>query len=184
MNPAPPHLIRVAPATVIIFGLIFSPALFLGGLLITRGQQIPEALGLIVFYLGFVYWICSPSIELGEDRLVYRALFKRNEVQISNVERIAMHANPAPTLTLTRKDGGSPLSFIVKPFSKSGIVAMIRHIREWSPEVQLDGISQDMSQGNFDSISKETLSTRNLIRIALGIGSFALGAAVVRAILR
>jgi hypothetical protein len=182
MNSETPRLIRVAPATVIIFSVLFSPALLLGALLIFRGQQIPEALGLVAFYAGAVYWVCSPSVELGDSRLIYRAPFKRAEIEISQVDRVVMSANPAPTVTLTRKGGcGAPLSFIVKPFSKPGVVAMFRHIREHSPEVRLDGISQDMSAGDFASITRETVSTRNLIRIALAVSGSALAAALARA---
>lgn len=184
MNSDAPRQLRAAPATVIIFSVLFSPALLLGVLLIVRGQQIPEALGLVALYGGAVYWVCSPSVELGDNRLIYRSLFKRAEIEISQVYRVAMSANPAPTVTLIRKDGGTPLSFIVKPFSKTGIVAMFRHIREHSPEVQLDGISQDMSTEDFATITKEAISTRNLIRIALTVSGSVFAAALARSVFR
>ena len=184
MKPDAPRLIRAAPATVIIFSVLFSPALLLGVLLIVRGQQIPEALGLVALYAGAVYWVCSPSVELAANRLVYRSLFKRAEIEISQVSRVTMSANPAPTVMLRRKDGGTPLSFIVKPFSKPGIVAMFRHIREYSADAQFDGISHDMGEGDFESITKETISTRNLIRIALTVSGSALAAALARAVFK
>ncbi|MBN8460150.1 MAG: hypothetical protein J0M04_20170 [Verrucomicrobia bacterium] len=169
---------------MIIFSVLFSPALLLGVLLIVRGQQIPEALGLIALYAGAVYWVCSPSVELGTNRLIYRSLFKRAEIDISQVKRVTMSANPAPTVTLMRKDAGTPLAFIVKPFSKPGLVAMFRHIREYCPEVQFDGISHDMSVGDFESITMEAISTRNLIRIALTVSGSALAAALARAVFK
>ncbi|MBK1884725.1 hypothetical protein JIN85_20100, partial [Luteolibacter pohnpeiensis] len=184
MHSDAPRLIRAAPATVIIFSVLFSPALLLGVLLIVRGQQIREALGLVALYAVAVYWVCSPSIELAANRLIYRSLLKRAEIDLSQVSRVTMSANPAPTVTLTRKDGGTPLSFIVKPFSKLGIVAMFRHIRERSPDVQLDGISHDMSEGDFGTITKEAISTRNLIRIALTVSGSALAAALARAVFK
>ena len=182
MNTETSRLIRVAPATVIIFSVLFSPILLTGVLLIFRGEQIRDALGLIACYVGAIYWVCSPTVELGEQRLIYRALFQRKAIEISEIGRVSMGVKPAPTVTMMRKGGGSPLSFIVKPFSKAGVVAMFRHIREKNPEVQMDGISQDMSAGDFESINKETISTRNLVRIALGVGGSALAAALAKAV--
>jgi hypothetical protein len=39
-----------------------------------------------------------------------------------------------------------------------------------------------MSAGDFESINKETISTRNLVRIALGVGGSALAAALAKAV--
>jgi hypothetical protein len=185
MNADTPRLIRVAPATVIIFSVLFSPALLVAFSMIARSQPLPQTLALIAFYIAAVYWVSSPSIELDESRLVYRTLLKRQEIEFSEIEQVIMSANPAPTVTLTRKgNGGSSLSFIVKPFSKPGVAAMFSHIREHNPKAQFDGISQDMSTGDFASITKETLSTRNLIRIASTVGGSAFASALVRALMK
>src|SRR5579871_5508811 len=181
MDPASPRIIRVAPATVIIFSVLLSPALFVGALLIWRGQQIPEALGLCAAYITFVYLICSPSVELAPNRLIYRSFLKRRAIALSEVVEVKAGAPLAPTLQLLRKGGhGEPFSFIIKPFSKLGVVAMLHHIQTFCPEAQFDRITKDMSVGDFRSITRETISSQNLIRSALILGLSMITAAIVR----
>ena len=184
MDPASTRFIRVAPATVIIFSVLLSPALIVGALLIWRGQQIPEALGLCVVYIAFVYLICSPSVELTPNRLIYRSFLKRKAIALSEVVEVKMGALVAPTIQLFRKSSpGVPFSFIVKPFSKLGVVTMLHHIRTFCPEARFDRITDDMSVGDFRSITRETISSQNLMRFALILGSSIITTAVVRAML-
>jgi hypothetical protein len=166
MDSTSPRIIRVDPATVIIFSVLFSPALFMSLMLIWRGQQIPDGIALFALYVVGVYWICSPSIELDQHKLTYRALLKRGTIMLSEVAAVKISANPAPTiLFLRKKPATDSFSFIIKPFSKAGVVALLHHLREGCPGARFDEIAIDLSNDDFDSITRATISTRNLIRI-------------------
>jgi hypothetical protein len=179
-----PRVIRVAPATVAIFAVVFCPLLLTATLLISRGQQIPHALGLCAAYIGVVGWFCSPSIELSPNRLAYRTILRRRSIVLSEVVRVSTSANPAPTIAFKQnRRAGRPLAFIVKPFSKRGVTAMLQHVREYSPQAQFDRIAADMAAGDFHSITKETISSRNLLRIAIVAAVAVFGTAIARMLL-
>lgn len=181
MESTSPRIIRAAPATVIIFSVLFSPALLLGGLLIWRGQQFPEAIGLCFIYILGVYAICSPAVELSHNQLIYRLPWKRRRIILSEVVGVSMSARPAPTLKLSKGNGQEEsLSFVLKPFTKGGVVTIFDHIRRYCPTARFDGISKDMSSGDFSSITQETISSRNLIRIVVIVGSSAVAAAIAQ----
>ena len=183
MHSTPRHIIRVDPATVIIFSVLLSPALITGSFLLWRGQQIADGLGLCAAYVAFLYWICSPSVELAPNELIYRSLLQRKAIMLSDVTGVSISARPAPTLELKRGPGKGPrFSFIVKPFSKSGVVALLHHVRTFAPEASFDGIARDMSAGDFKTVTRETISTQNLIRIAFAIGASSVAAALARAL--
>jgi hypothetical protein len=181
MDATSSRIIRVAPATIIIFSVLFSPALFLASVLIWRGQQIPEALCLCAAYIAFVYLICSPSVELTTSQVTYRSFLNQRSIAFADIAAVSMTANPAPTIELMRKQPhGRTFSFIVKPFSKSGVVSLLNEIRANCPEARFDAVANDMSTGDFRSITRETISSRNLMRIALIVGSAAFAAAIAR----
>ena len=184
MNSTSPRIIRVDPATVIIFSVLFSPALLMAVLLIWRGQQIPEALGLCVVYVVMVYWICSPSLELGQDQLTYHAFLTQKTIALSEVTGVKMSASPAPTIHLVRKQHGvSSFSFIIKPFSKLGVVALMHHLRSHCPGARFDEIANDLDRGDFGSVTRAAISTRNMIRFVVAGASATFAAAIVRALL-
>jgi len=180
-----PRLIRVDPATVVIFSVLLSPALLVAGSLIWHGQQIPAALGLSMVYLGTVYGICSPVLELRPGQLTYHSLLGRRTIELSEVAEVKMSAKPAPTIHLVRKKRGSvSFAFIIKPFSKAGVVALLHHLRASCPDARFDDIANDLDTGDFRSITREAISAQNLIRIAVVAASATFVAAVMRGLLR
>jgi len=96
-----------------------------------------------------------------------------------------MSANSAPTIELLQEGSGTKsASFIVKPFSKSGIIASLSQIRSSCPDAQFDNVTNDMSGGNFESITREAMSSQNIIRIALGAGTTMFALVIVRFLLQ
>jgi len=80
----------------------------------------------------------------------------------------ALLSRPAPNLVLSGFSDASPLGyFIVKPFSKAGVAAILHHIQTECPEAHFDDVSTDMKTGDFASVTRQTLAARNILRIAL-----------------
>lgn len=65
-----------------------------------------------------------------------------------------------------------------------GIAAIRQHIRSSNPAAEIDPIAADMSAGDLDSITRDTLSARNLLLLVLAAAASVLGAALGRALLR
>ncbi len=185
MNPSEQKTIRVAPATAVIFSILFLPFLFAGVVtLFKSADQRLTGLFLCALYPIAIYWICSPTVVLNHEALTYRALFTRHSINLSTVARATVTARPAPTLELYTANSSSqrPLIFIIKPFSKSGVACIMQHIRTFSPDARFDTISDDLLRADFASVTRETLSTRNLVRIAMTVGGAAVASAIFRAV--
>ncbi len=177
-------VLRVDAATVVIFSILFSPFL-IGGVVSLWRDQIRDGIILCGLYVALLYWMCGRTVELVPGRLVYRVFFARKEIDVSNVVGASVVARPAPTLELRHAGSNRDVpAFIVKPFTKAGVAAILRHIRESSPRVKLDRIAEDMSEGRFDSITRETVKAMNLLRLALALAGALVAAAVVRLMLR
>jgi hypothetical protein len=177
-------VLHVDPATVAIFSVLFSPALLLAGLLAWQGQQLREAGLLAAAYLVGLYWMCGRTVELAPGRIVYRVLFRRMDIELSRVRAARVVARPAPTLELMQRDSADYESaFIVKPFTKAGVTAILLHIRACCPDVELNRVALDMADGRFDSITRETIRARNVLRLALVLGGAMVVAAVTRFLL-
>ena len=163
-----PIVVKVAPATMIVFSILFSPALLVGLMVLWKGEQLPTGIMLCGLYGLVLYWICSPSVELLPGRLIYRALMKKMIVDLAAVRSVAIISRPAPNLVLSGFSDASPLGyFIVKPFSKAGVAAILHHIQTECPEAHFDDVSTDMKTGDFASVTRQTLAARNILRIAL-----------------
>ena len=175
------RIIRVCPATVIIFSVLLSPLLFPAVSMILRKQQLAEAVGFCAAYFGFLYVVCSPTVELSRDGLVYKALFKRRAIAFSEIRGVRMSAHPAPTLELKRLGAhAQPFSFIVKPFSKAGVIAILSDIRSNCPDANFDDVSNDMEHGDFKYITREAIASQNIFRIVLIVGTTAFLVAIGR----
>ncbi len=86
LKPPSRMLLRVDPRTVVIFGAMLSPALFVAGHLSWQGRQLREAAALCVLYALGVYWMCGRTVELAPGRLIYRVLFVRKVIDITSVD--------------------------------------------------------------------------------------------------
>jgi hypothetical protein len=160
--------VRVSKSTVIIFAIIFLPLLLWGTSLLWSTGQTEKGVLISIGYVFMVYWVCSPSIELIPGGIIYRALFRRREIDLSTVSEVSVSANPAPSLVFqTAKRGGDLFRFMIKPFSKAGLVAVLHHIRQSNPSIRFDKFAEDMSNADFRSVTREAIVTRNLLRIAL-----------------
>ena len=180
MKPSP-RIIRVAPATVVIFSTILSPVLLGGIMTLWQGQKLWNGSLVCIGYFFALYGICSPTVELLPGRLVYRALFIRREIELADVAKVQVSARPAPTLELHHRYGGRrPFTFIVKPFSKSGIADIFQHIRQSNPMVRFDRVSEDMSRADFTTVTRKTVSTESLLRLAFVIGAIGVGSAIIK----
>jgi hypothetical protein len=174
------QIIRAAPATIVIFSVLCSSVPLVALLLFWRGQQLPEAVLLCGIYVGVVSWICSPTVELRPGRLLYRTLFTRVEIDLADVVSASIAANPGPKLELRGPGKGQVLgAFGVKVFSREGVAAILGHVRESSPGVDLDTFAESMRQGRLDLVTRETLRSANWLRgvwliigvmVAVGLG--------------
>jgi hypothetical protein len=183
--PAAGAVLRVAPATVIIFAVLFSPALGACGVLLWKGQQAIDAAFLVVLYALAVAFMCDRTVELAPGALVYRVLFVRKRVSLSAVCEVRVTPRPAPWLELRREGERQPVpAFILKPFTQAGVTAILRHVVAAAPTAELDPIAADLCQGRFDSLTRETLRARNLMRIVLTVAGAAIAAALARALAR
>ena len=176
-----PIVVKIAPATLIIFSILFSPVLIAGLTLLWKGGQLRDGFLLCCLFGLAVYGICSPNVELLPGKLIYRALFKKKSVNLAQVRYVAIASRPAPTLELSGTSKNPPLiSFIVKPFSKVGVAAILHHIQTESPAAQFDAVSADMKAGDFESVTRQTLAFRNILRIVSTVAGSAFGVIVGR----
>ncbi|HTN54410.1 MAG TPA: hypothetical protein VML50_18525 [Anaeromyxobacter sp.] len=138
-----------------------------------------------MIYAGALYWVCGRTVELAPGRLVYRALLVRKDLDLSGVRAARVVAHPAPTLELlSRGSREYAPAFIVKPFTRAGVAAILQHVLACSPEAKLDPVARDMSEGRFDSITRETIKAMALLRTALVVAAALLLALAVRLALR
>ena len=150
-------------------------------MMLWKGTQLRDGFVLCGIYGLAVYWICSPSVELSPGRLVYKALMKKMSVDLSSVGSVVIASRPAPTLELREASNTPPLiSFIVKPFSKVGVAAILHHIQAERPIAQFDAVSTDMKAGDFASVTRQTLSTRNIMKIVSRAAGGSFAAVVVK----
>lgn len=180
------EVLRVDIATVRIFSLLFAPALVNGLLSIWRPASTRDLwLGVMfcVLYLAALYWMCGRTVELVPGRLVYRVFFVTKVIDVTDLVAAAVVARPAPTLELRRRGSRTAVPvFIVKPFTRAGVAAILEHIRESSPGVRLDGAAGGMGEGRFDSIAHEACKAMNLLRLVFLVVGTLVAAAVARAL--
>lgn len=177
-------VLRVDPRTVIIFSVMLSPALFVAAELLWSGRQLPHAALLCGLYAMVQWWMCGRTVELVPGRLIYRVFFTTKVIDVSNVAAAEVVARPAPTLELRHEGSCQAVpAFIVKPFSRTGVAAILDHIRQSSPNVKLARVAQDMSQGRFDTITREAVKAMNLLRLVLLVAGMLVAGVVVRLLL-
>jgi hypothetical protein len=178
-------VLHVDRSTVVIFSVLLSPALLMAGQLAWRGQQLWDAGLLCVAYIVALYWVCGRTVELAPGRLVYRVFFTRKDIELSRVRAARVVARPAPTLELMQPDSPDyAAAFIVKPFTRAGVTAILLHIRACSPDAELDHVALDVAEGRFDSITRETIAATRMLRRALVLGVALVLAVVIRLLLR
>jgi hypothetical protein len=174
--------IRTSPSTAIIFSILFLPALFVGFQCIFKTGQLCEGLLFFVLYSATIFAICSPTVLIANNTLTYRNFFGSRSIDISSVIKISVTAEPAPTLNIFTPDIVKPFSFIIKPFSKNGVTCIMKSIRMSAPSASFDAISDDLSNSDFSSLTRETLKTQNIVRLILLVGSVSIAAALSRAL--
>ena len=97
----------------------------------------------------------------------------------------AIVARPAPTLELRRAGSRKSIgAFIVKPFSRRGVAAILDHVRQSSPGVKFDRVAEAMRKGDFDLVTREAIKAMNLLRIIVLVVAALAVASIVRLALR
>jgi hypothetical protein len=175
---------RVAHSTVLIGMVVFSPFLLEPVLCIFNAAQPSTALLMSAIYLVGLYALCSPEVILQDHMLTYRNIFGSRSVDLPSIERVRVVADPAPRLELKTKGSGAHFTFIIKPFSKAGVTQIMNRIHTEAPAAHFDTVSSDLMRGDFVSVTHEAMSVKNLIRIALTLGSGMFAADLVRALWR
>ena len=179
-----PVTLRVAKSTIIIFAIIFLPLLIWGTSLIWNTAKIGEGTLIVFGYLFMVYWVSSPTIKLLPGRIVYATLFKRTTIDLSRVYSVSAGAGPAPLLAFALTQGERRLvTFRIKPFSKTGLVALLRHVRRSNACIRFDPIIEHMSKAEFHSVTRETIASRNLLFVAMLSAAVVFGGALIKALL-
>jgi hypothetical protein len=176
-----PVTIRVARSTFVVFAILFSPLLLWSVALLWGTTRVAEGCAVSLAYVLALFWACSRAFELSPGRLVYRSLFRRETIDLNSVSDVSIHARPAPSLELHCSGrSGRATTFLIKPFSRNGLVAVLQHIRAANPDIRFDAISDDMSRADFRSVTREALATTNLLRIALMAGAIAFGGILIK----
>ena len=180
-----PVTIRVARSTFVVFAILFSPLLLWSVALLWGTTRVAEGCAVSFAYVLALFWVCSPTFELSPGRLVYRSPLRREAIDLNSVSEVSIRARPAPSLALHCSGrSGRVTTFLIKPFSRSGLVAVLRHIRAANPVVRFDAISDDMSRADFRSVTREAVAPTNLLRIALITGATAFGGILIKLLLR
>ena len=122
MNSRDNRIIRVSPATVIIFSVAFSPLLFVGLLCIFKTGQPWTAVFLCALYAAAIYAICSPTVFLTDTTLRYRNLLKSRSIDLSTVIGASVTVRPAATLELRSTSSRHPFTFIIKPSARKALL--------------------------------------------------------------
>lgn len=159
-------VLRVAPATLIIFSILFSPVFILGIQLILQFPKQLQGGGFVCFlYICIMYLIGSATVYFKENELTYRVcFFLRRSIDLETVTKVKVAANPAPTLVLQSKHS-KPFKFVIKPFSRAGVALIINHIKLHAPNAEFDKISTDLGRGDFSSVTRETIRAENLFQL-------------------
>lgn len=178
---AAPQVVRVARATIVIFSILFGPFLAASIVLLWRSEQVRESLLFGAVYVAALYWMCGRSVEL---------LPPSRGVQAQGIR------SRRRRLSLGRRPTGSDALFPVCRLERGvqsvrreavlarGVAAILQHIRNSNPTAEFDPIAADMSAGDLESITRETLSARNLLLLVLTAAAPVLGAALGRTLLR
>lgn len=177
MNDIPSRLLRVDRATVIIFSILFSPSILGAVVAFWQTHQILLGTFLCLAYGACVYTICSPTIELAQGRLVYRALFKHMDIDLETITNVCVSIHSCPKLEFYRCET-SCFSFPFKPFAKAGIAATLEHICLSNPTIQFDLLCEDMRRGDFGSVTRATNTP--LIHSLIFMGIMLVGMVIFR----
>jgi hypothetical protein len=129
--------------------------------------------------------MCGRTVELAPGRLVHRVFFIPKRIDVSDLESATIVATPAPTLQLRHRGARKAVpAFIVKPFTRAGVLAILQHIQESSPGVKLGRVAKDMRENKYDTITRETVKAMNMLRLVLLVVAASVVGAVVRLLLR
>jgi hypothetical protein len=183
MNLNDDRIIRAAPATVIIFSIIFSVCLFNGLLCIFMTGQLWTGLIFCALYPAAVLAICSPTVIITNNTLTYRNLLGSRSIDLSSVTKVSVTARPTPTLQLFSAHMRKPFSFYIKPFSRTGVTYIMHRIRMSAPNARFNVISHDLTNNDFSSMTRETIKTQNLIRVIAILGGTSIALGLVRALI-
>jgi TM2 domain-containing membrane protein YozV len=174
-------VVRISPATAIIFSLIFSPAIIVGLAKIFE-SQIGAGLGICAIPLLLLYWICSPAVHLTDKTLTYHNGFTQRSIDLESIIKVEVIARPMPVIRLCQ--GRSKyFEFNLKPFSKNGAAFILHYIKSHVPNAQFDSISSNIEQGDFESVTRETLKLQNWIRFFATLVGMALTGVLIKVFL-
>jgi hypothetical protein len=169
---------------VIIFAVLLSMFPATGALLLWRGN-LRDGVLLFAIYVFALYLVCGMTIDLAPGRLVFRFFIVRKmDVDLTRVTAASMVYGPGPGLSLRRRGSREkPAVIPLKPFTRAGVMAILHHVRACSPGVKFDRVAQDLSEGRFDTVTRETIRAGNLLRAAVAIAATAMAVALGRALL-
>lgn len=178
------RVVRVDPITIVIFSVLGAPALADGLLLLWRGEQLQIAAALLAAYAAWIGWIASHRVELAPGRLVHRTVFTRSDIDLSRVVSAEIVSRPGPTLELREGPRKLAGSFIVKPFTRAGVTAILEHVRASRPGVTFDRAAEAMRKGDFAVVTRQTIQAMHLVRVLVVLVGALAAAAVLRLALR
>lgn len=170
------------PATVVIFSILFSPALFLVGVLAAKRAQPVEATLVCGLYLVGVFFLGGRTVELRPGELVQTVLLVPRRTDLRRMGEARFTADPAPVLELWRA-GAEERAFAMylKAYSLAGVAALLAHLRACSPGIALDGFEAFERVPEPERIARENARTLNLLRAVVAVALGFVAAAWVRA---
>jgi hypothetical protein len=175
-------VVRISPATAIIFSFIFSPVIIVGLAKIFE-SQISAGLGICAISLLLLYWICSPAVHLSGKTLAYhKGFFIRRCIDLESIVKVEVIARPMPVIRLCQ--GRSKyFEFNLKPFSKNGATFILHYIKSHVLNARFDSISSNIGQGDFESVTRETLRLQNWIQFFATLVGMALTGVLIKVFL-
>ncbi len=174
--------VRTSPTTVVVFSILWAPFVLAGLTCLSPSSSQPlTGLALCACYPVAVWIACSSSVTLRPEIIVHRSLFAERYINLETVAQVYVTALPAAKLTLVDQEGKG-LTFRIKPFSRTGVAAILAHVAAAVPNAAFNETAIDLARGDFDSVTRESIHSWMVFRVAFGFGIAILIGEVLRAV--
>lgn len=118
-------------------------------------------ISLVVFIL-FLIWIYNFEIQILKDRIIYKSLFRKEEILFENIKKVEIivgiysnrKAKNSGYYSLNIFNTNQKISINMKPFSRRdlAIVIVIDSIYSYNKSIELNELAMKLKDGNFKPI--------------------------------
>jgi len=167
-------VVRVAPATVFIFGALFSPLVACALVFAWRTGATRDGVLLSALYLIAVQWMCGRQVGLEEDTIVYRAWLARQRIAIRSIASLSLDFEPSPKLVFRDANDGALGAFLAKPFSNAGLAAIVKHVQQGQNSVRVDPSLIRRAEGDGAALERDNRVTQRRVAIVSALAVVAM----------